>query len=141
MPVQLQKHVLRQFFGRGAILKEVKRDAEHHRLVAADEVLEIERLRVARVDRARELGPHLSVNILLGTYTRRMGRRDAGGWLFFFGLRRRRRAHADDLQQARLVLRAVVVNLFRRVDDEAAGGHRLEAGRIVFGAGIHPPRA
>src|SRR6476659_3464807 len=82
-----------------------------------------------------------AVPILLGTYTRRMGRRDAGGWLFLFGLRRRRRAHADDLQQARLVLRAVVVNLFRRVDDEAAGGHRLEAGRIVFGAGIHPPRA
>jgi len=77
MPVQLQKHVLRQFFGRGAILKEVKRDAEHHRLVAADEVLEIERLRVARVNRARELGPHLSVNILLGTYTRRRGSEDA----------------------------------------------------------------
>ena len=77
MPVQLQKHVLRQFFGRGAILKEVKRDAEHHRLVAADDVLEIERLRVVRVSRARELGPHLGVHILLGTYTRGRGPEDA----------------------------------------------------------------
>src|SRR5436190_18296615 len=83
-----------------------------------------------------------AVPILLGTYTRRMGRRDAARTgLFLFGLRRRRRAHADDLQQARLVLRAVVVNLFRRVDDEAAGGHRLEPGRIVLGARVHPPGA
>ena len=77
MLVQLEKHVLRQFFRRGAILEEVKRDAEHHRLVAADEVLEIERLGVARIDRARELGAQLGVHILLGTYTRRRGPEDA----------------------------------------------------------------
>src|SRR5215510_10347599 len=57
------------------------------------------------------------------------------------GLRGGRRSHPDDPQHTFLVLRAVVVNLLRGVDDEAAGRHRFEPGGIVVGAGVHPPRA
>src|SRR5262245_7569206 len=55
--------------------------------------------------------------------------------------RRRRRGgtHADDLQHAFLVARAVVVNLLRGVHHEAAGRHGLEAGGVVVGTRVHPP--
>src|SRR3954452_21711728 len=61
--------------------------------------------------------------------------------LFLFGWRGCGRSHADDLQNAFFVPRAVVVDLFGRVDDEAAGGHGLEARGIVLRTGIDPPRA
>ena len=54
--VQLKKHVLRELFGGGLILEEMKRDAEHHRLMAPHQVLELERNGLAGVSRLRELG-------------------------------------------------------------------------------------
>src|SRR5258708_21699861 len=44
------------------------------------------------------------------------------------GLRAGVRPHAGNLQQGRLVLRAVVMEFVGRVDDEAAGRHRVGAG-------------
>src|SRR5262245_50646493 len=61
--------------------------------------------------------------------------------LFFFGGSVGRRSHTHNLQHARLVLRAVVVYFFGIVDDETARWDGLEAGRIVFRTGIHPPRS
>src|SRR5262245_13915392 len=62
-----------------------------------------------------------AVPILLGTYTRRMGRRDAArAGLFFLGLNACVRPLAGNQQRARFVACAVVMNFLGSVDDEAA---------------------
>src|SRR5438552_2110277 len=52
-----------------------------------------------------------------------------------------RRPHADDLEDALLIPRAIVVDLFAVMDDKAAFGNRLHTVRVVLCARIHPPRS
>ena len=77
VPVQLEKHILRELLGRGSILEEVKGDAEHHPLMPPHQVVELEPNRFAGVGRLRTLGCQARASILLGTYTRREGLEDA----------------------------------------------------------------
>ena len=58
MLVELQEDVLRELFGGRSILKDVETDAEDHRLVPADQGLE-----VVGFDYGGECGPHPSRDI------------------------------------------------------------------------------
>src|SRR2546425_8969365 len=62
-----------------------------------------------------------------------------GMFLLLFGRCIRCRAHADDLEYARLVFSPVIMNLFSIVNDEATWRNRLCRRHIILGARIDPP--
>src|SRR5437016_4734747 len=61
--------------------------------------------------------------------------------LLLLGGRRIRRTHADDLKDDFSIPRAIVMDLISVVDHVAAGRNRFHTIGIVFGTGVHPPRA
>src|SRR5215472_17647370 len=60
--------------------------------------------------------------------------------LFCFRGRCCSRTFADNFDHCLLIFGAIVVDLFAKVGDEAAGGHGHSALRIKLAAGSHPPR-
>src|SRR5215472_9424802 len=60
--------------------------------------------------------------------------------LFCFRGRCCSRTFADNFYHCLLIFGAIVVDLFAKVGNEAAGGHGHSALRIKLAAGPHPPR-